>query len=449
LARNIVNTNYDDFSEEVREVTKKSILDTLGVILPATTLEKSCTSIYELAQEAGGKEESTLIGFGGKVPCLMAAFVNGSCAHALDFDDGITGDNPVHHPTASTFPAAFAVAEKIGGISGKDLITAVALGNDLSIRLASCPEGNIMMDYPFFPISIFGIFSAAAASAKLLKLNEVQLLNALGIALHRVGGTSSAVFAPDSDIRAIRDGFTNKDGVLSALMADKGISACKDAVEQLFKVYFNGRFNARPLTLDLGNKFRGSEAEYKIWPSCGQTHSYVRAALRLAMEHNINPDHIENVILTGSPDGEMHSKLPDAANPTTSIAAKFSIPFCVAVALVKRRVTINDFLTRNLANPDVIRIAAKTKFKIDPTFGSFTHAIVEVRTKGGQSYSFDMDNANQKKKGVSLDELTAKFKDCAGYSKKQLSKASVNKLINTILNLETVSDISEITDVLA
>lgn len=433
----------------MREVTKRSILDTLGVILPATTLEKACISIYELAKEAGGKEESTLLGFGGKIPCWMAAFVNGSCAHALDFDDCIVGENPIHHPTASTFPAALAIAERVGGVNGKDFITAVALGNDLSIRLASCPEGNLMMDYPFFPISIFGIFSAAAASGKLLNLSEVKMLNALGLALHRVGGTNVAVFAPDSDVRAIRDGFTNQEGVISALMASKGISACKDAIEQLFKVYYNDRYNPEPLTSDLGKKFRGAEAVYKIWPSCGQTHNYIQAALNIAKEYDIKPDDVEEVIITGSHDGALHSKLPEAASPTTSIAAKFSIPFCVAVALVKRSVTISDFLVQNLASPDVIKIAQKTKFKVDPSFGSFTRAIVEVRTRGGGHYSFDLDNTKREKTGVNVEDLITKFNDCAGYSKKHLSQASVKKLITSILHLENVNDMREITDILA
>jgi 2-methylcitrate dehydratase PrpD len=402
-----------------------------------------------LAKEAGGKEESTLLGFGSKVPCWMAAFVNGSCAHALDFDDCITGENPIHHPTASTFPAALAIAERIGGVSGKDFITAVALGNDLSIRIASCPMGNMMIDYPFFPVSTFGIFSAAAACGKLLNLSEVKMLNALGITLHRVGGTNNAVFAPDSDIRAIRDGFTNQAGVMSALMADKGISACKDAVEQLFKVYFNDRYNAEPLTLDLGKKFRGSEAEYKIWPSCGQTHNYIQAALYIAREYDVKPDNIEEVVITGSKDGELHSRLPEAANPTTSIAAKFSIPFCVAVALVKRSVTISDFLPHNLEDHNVIRIAEKTKFKVDPTFGPFKHVIVEVRTKEGKNHTFNLDRTNHKKTIVGLEELIAKFNDCAGYSKKYLPHESVNKLINKILHLEKVNDMREITDILA
>ncbi len=399
--------------------------------------------------EAGGREESTLLGFGGKVPCRTAAFINGSCAHAMDFDDSIAGEKPIHHPTASTFPAAMAIAERMGGVSGKDFVTAVALGNDLSIRLASCPEGNMMAESPFFPVSVFGVFSAAAASGKLLKLSEAEMLNTLGLALHRAGGANNAVCAPDSDVRAIRDGFTNEAGVISALMASKGIAACKDAVEQLYKVYFNNRYNPEPLTLDLGKKFRGAEIEYKIWPSCGQTHNFIQAALNIVKKHNVKPDDIEEVILTGSKDGGQHCLPLEATKPITSIAAKFSISFCVAVALVKQRVSINDFMPESLKDPRVLKIAEKTRFKVDPTFGTFSRAIIEVRTKDGQSHSFDLDSANQKKTGVSIDELTAKFKDCAMYSRKSLSSVRVDRLITTLLHLEQVNDMREISGLLS
>ena len=449
LAQNIVKTQYNDLSKEVVEVTKRSILDTVGVILAPTTLEKTCISLYELVKEAGGKRESTILGFGDKVPCWMAAFVNGSCAHAIDYDDGVTKDKPVHHPTASTFPAALAIAERLGKVSGKDFITAIALGNDLSVRLASCPTGNTMVDYPFFPISIFGVFSAAAASGKLLKFSELEMLNALGLALHRVAGVREALFAPDSDIRGIRDGFTNKEGVISALMASKGISACKDAIEQLLKAYYGAGYSVEPLTKDLGKNFRGAEVKFKLWPSCGLTHGYIQAALHIAKEYDIKPDQIEEIIITGSKDGEQHCILPEAAEPVSSIAAKFSVPFCVAVALVKRDVAITHFLPQNLKDPDVIRTAKKIKFKVDTTFGSFTPVIVEVKIREGELYSFKLDATNHEKTRVGEQELIAKFKDCASYSKKHLSSVKVDRLVTTILNLEKVSNIREVTTILA
>ncbi len=87
LASYIANTKYDDIPEEVREVTKKSILDTLGVILAASTMGEGCKQVVALVKEAGGKKESTILGFGGKVPSFMATFANGAMGHAMDYGD--------------------------------------------------------------------------------------------------------------------------------------------------------------------------------------------------------------------------------------------------------------------------------------------------------------------------------------------------------------------------
>lgn len=448
LARNLVKAQYKDLPEGVVKATKRSILDTLGVMLPPTTLEESCIAIYELAKEEGGTEESTLVGFGGKTSCVMAAFVNGSLIHPMDYDDST--DIPPHHPSAATIPAALAIAEKIGGVNGKDLITAIALGNDLGIRLAACPKGNIM-DFPFFPITTIGPLASAAAAGKILGLSEIEMQNALGLALHRVAGTTEATAAPDSDVRAIRDAYTNSDGVMAALMASKGISAYKEAIQMLFKVYYSGEYDLKPLNEDLGKRFRGGEAGLKPWPACRGTHGCIQAILQIMKDNNIKPDDIAEVILTTGKFGEVHLCQPLEAkrNPTLSIGAKFSLPFVAAIALTKGTVQIAHFLPQNLKDPKVLKMANLINFRVNPTFGTTTPTETEIKTKDGKSYSLRVDMPRgHHQNPLSLEEIIAKFKDCATYSKKQFTNAEVEQLINYFLNLERVKDIREITSIL-
>jgi 2-methylcitrate dehydratase PrpD len=452
LARNIVKTGYPDLPEEVREATKKSILDTLGVMFPPTTLEKSCVSIYELMKEVGGKKESTFIGFGGKAPCWMAAFVNGSLTHSLDYDDSAdAGQQPLHHPTGSTFPAALAMAERVGGVSGKDFITAIALGNDLGVRLASCIKGNIMEDFSFFPVTIFGVFTAAAVAGKLLGLSEAEMVNTLGLASHRVAGVKEIIMSIDSDLRAIRDGFTNREGVISALMASRGIAAGKNAIEQILQVYYRGEYDTELLIADLGKRFRGVEASFKLWPACGQTHGYIKAVLQIIKENNIKPDQIEEVWLTGSKSGEaLCFPLEVRQKPTSSILAKISLPFVVGVALAKGEVSINHFLPQNLKDPEVLKIAKMVKHVVNPTFGVLFPVQAKIKTKDGNSYSCTVETIRDpKENSSSIEGIIAKFKDCAGYSKKRLSPVKIQGLITAILELEKVDDMREISGLLA
>lgn len=448
LAKNIVDTKYDNLPKDTVEATKKSILDTLGVMFPPTTLVETCSSVFELMIEAGGKQESTLIGFGGKVPCWVAGFVNGSLAHAIDFDDTVGLEKPIMHPTGSSFPAALAVAERVDEVSGKEFITAVALGNDLSVRLGACPQGNVVWDYPFFPVTTFGVFSAAAVSGRLLRLSENEMINALGLALNRVCGVTKGLFS--SDFRAIRDGFNNREGILCALLAGKGMDACKDAIELLFNIYYKDNINPEYLTVDLGKKFRGTEVSFKPWPSCQGTYSYIQAAMQIVNEQHIQPEQIEEVCLHGNKEGEgLFSPAEIKQKPTSSITAKAALPFVVSLAIVHRSVSIANFLPENLSDSNVLALAKRVKFKLEPSLGSYSSR-VEIKTKDGKVYQAGVDVLRGSiHNPLSTEELIAKFKDCAGFSKKPLSASNLDRLVNSILELEKVKDISEITSILS
>lgn len=125
---------YEQISGKAVEMSKRSLLDGLGAILAAGALGEGCEAFVSMALSTGGKGESSVIGFGARLPALMAAFANGAMAHALDFED--THDEAKVHPNAASIPAALAVADARGDVSGKELITALVLGSDITSRPA-------------------------------------------------------------------------------------------------------------------------------------------------------------------------------------------------------------------------------------------------------------------------------------------------------------------------
>ena len=153
------------------------------------------------------------------MPAYGAVLANAALVHQDDFDD--TYDPSPCHPTSSTLMAALAVAEERGGATGRDIVTAVALGNDLMCRIAQAIGGR-MDAYPF-RAPVIGIFGAAAAAAKMMGADAGQHLNALGLALPQVGGTWASVHHPGSSVRAIRDGLACKNAVLAAELAMRGV----------------------------------------------------------------------------------------------------------------------------------------------------------------------------------------------------------------------------------
>ena len=220
LARFIAGTRYEDLPEAITDRVKNSILDTLGIIMPASELMPDLRPAIDLQIEAGGKEESTVLGYGVKLPCWAAAFANGVRGHALDYADGHL--EAVFRVGISVIPAALALAERRGVVSGRELITTVAVAEELLCRLGVANARRRTQMGPWHPGIVLGNFAATAAAAKVLDLTPEQIDRAFGIAFLRTGGTLG-VTAPDANIRGMYAGFVGHNGVLAALLAQRGV----------------------------------------------------------------------------------------------------------------------------------------------------------------------------------------------------------------------------------
>src|SRR6185503_12456388 len=167
LARHAATLEFEALPPALVEVTKQCVLDTLGVCAGASTLAPEAAILAEYVRDLGGKPEATLLGFGGKAPAPSAALLNGSLGHMLDYDDlGESG-----HPAIVTIPVALAIAEKAGGASGRELITAVAAGMDVMTRLTQAIDvPDWTMAEGWFATQLFGFIAGAATAGRLLRL---------------------------------------------------------------------------------------------------------------------------------------------------------------------------------------------------------------------------------------------------------------------------------------
>ena len=182
LAEFIVRTNYGDIPAYVIENQKKSMLDAIGITYGASTLGDGAREMVEIAEAlaAGGKGEATVMAFGKRLPAIWAAFANAAMAHGLDFGD--THDRSTMHSNSSSFPAALAVAEQMGGVDGARLLTALVLGSEVCIRMAMAAGINDV-SYGFYPPTIFSSYGATAAVAKLMDLTAEQIVSAFSFNL--------------------------------------------------------------------------------------------------------------------------------------------------------------------------------------------------------------------------------------------------------------------------
>jgi 2-methylcitrate dehydratase PrpD len=464
LSRFIAETRYDQLPQPVTDRIKKSILDTIGIIIPASELMPDVKSAIDLHIEAGGKEESTVLAYGVKLPCWAAAFANGVRGHALDYADGHL--EAVFRVGISVIPAALALAERKGAVSGKELITAVGVAEEVLCRLgvSVARRRNRKSLGPWHCGILLGNFGAAAAAARMLNLNAAQTERAFGIAFLQAGGTE-VVTAPDSNIRGMYAGFVGKTGVLAALMAQRGVLGpreCLGSRDGLFNVYFQGAYDREALVGNLGNEFELINLSFKPWPACALAHAYIDAMLGLRSEHALRAEEIERInVFSGEMTRELCRPIDVAAGrvPRTTNDAKRSIPFNVAVAALKGRVSFQDFTPEGLRSPEVLKTAEKVRRVAAPEFDEESSSQkgnqlppgkITVTDRQGRTFTKQTDYPyGHHLNPIKYNDLVEKFRDCLAYSPRPISELDREFVVEKILHLEEVADVREILQRLA
>ena len=454
LARHAVTLPYEALPPAVVELTKRCILDTLGVIIGASSLTPEARIVVDYVRELGGKKESTILGFGGRAPAPWAAFANGSLGHMLDYDDLGAGG----HPSVTTVPVAFAVAEMVGGVSGRELLTAIAAGIDIQTRLhLAIPIVEWTMAEGWFGTQLLGFFASTATAGRLLGLNEEQMVNALGIAFTQVSGSREMAVGEATHLRGMQAGFTGQGGILAARLAQRGIIGSKNSLEGrygLYRNYLHTKPNRDILVGGLGTWFPTiQDHSFKAWPACASTRAIVGAILDLRAAHQLRPEDVEEIVIVG---GDMHTQLlsgplESKRRPQTSIDAKYSIPFTAAVAMTRGTAELRDYTDDGLNDGEVLAMARRVRHQV-VSEGENGSPIpkVEIRTHDGSVYAQRVDHPlGDTQNPMSHQQLQAKFRDCVSFSVKPIPDARVERAMERISELETVPDATSVIRLLA
>jgi 2-methylcitrate dehydratase PrpD len=279
------------------------------------------------------------------------------------------------------------------------------------------------------------------------------MVSAFDIALNQAAGSRAMARDTKSIIRAIRDCFSARNGVLSALMAQRNITGGVDCLESklgLYDLYFNGEYNPASLTDQLGKGFWVNTVSFKPWPSCRLTHAYISALLELIREYDIRPEDVKEITaVIGNNDLDLCEPLAERRKPQLGIHAKISIPFTLAIAIARRKVVIGDFMPENLQDPIILKNAGMVNYRLntkqDTINGISQNAIVEVKIIDGKQYSKEAQFAyGHPCNPLSMTDLIAKFRGCARYSAKPLTEEKIDRAVEIIGTLEDVKDVSYI-----
>jgi 2-methylcitrate dehydratase PrpD len=448
FVKHFTSLKYDDLPAEAVESAKKEVLDSLATALGGST-KAGVKELVDMVKEWGGKEQSSIIAYGIKCPAPNAAQVNGTMIHALDYDDGHQA--ALVHTGCITVSTAFSVAERMGKVSGKELITAIALGGDFMARLGLAGRpGKEALSSGWHPTTLLGHFGAAAIAGRIMKLDEEGMINTLGLAYHQAGGAGSGV-SDGALAKRMGPGLAAKAGITAALMAERGITGERDPLEGktgLFNTYMGGDYDTGILTADLGKRFEGVNIGDKPYPCCGLIHACIDAALAIKAKHEIEIDRIEKVIAYGGHSVYDLSQPPEVkCKPRTIIDAQFSVPWVVATAVVKGKVTVDDFTNEAIKRQEILKAAQKVSGRLVPEMDR--HGVgpggVIIKMKGGEEYRDEVEHClGSAARPMSLQDITKKFRECAAFSRKPLPAATTDKVIEMVGRLEKLDDATEI-----
>jgi 2-methylcitrate dehydratase PrpD len=434
VAHHIATTPAHAVREAALHASERSLLDALGVMLAATTLGEGCAAFADLAMDAPGP--CTVIGRTQAARPLAAVLANGALAHAIDYEDALDGA-PVH-PNAAIVPVVIALAESDESISGGDLVAALAIGCDLVCRMGLALKRN-PDEFGWYPPPILSTFGAAAAAARLLHLTPHQTAHALALALAQATFSAEFKSCPDSTLRAVRDAFPAHAGLLAAQLARNGVNAHETALEGkagFFNLFARGEWEPSVVEDALGARFHGEDVAFKPWPSCRGTHAFIEAALHIRGQAGMPAD----IVALETTGASLLTMLTEPAAqkmaPATAIDAKFSLPFCTAAALIDGRVDLATFAADRLRREDVLALARRHSFSINPalTMKDGATGSIALRLADGRTLTHGILQARGAPASPLSDaDLTDKFAACAAYARRPLAPGTVTRLAATCL----------------
>jgi len=436
LAKFIKNVNFDNLPDDVILAAKNAFLDWLGSAAAGAQREPG-RIVLSIAEELGGKEEATLISTGEKTSSILAAMVNGAISHIVELDD--VHKAAIIHAGAPIIPAAVAAAEKIGA-GGRELIEGIVAGYEVAIRIGEAVTPAHY--YYWHTTATVGTFGAAAAAGKILGLTEEELVHTLGTAGTQAAGLWEFL-ADGAMSKHLHPGKAALNGLLAALLARQGFTGASQIIEgeKGFVRATAKEFDLNKITNGLGQSYKILENCIKIHASCRHTHHAIDLVLELVKKHDLTAEQIAKIVVRTYP---IALDLTGNFHPETIYAAKFSLPFCVALAAKQGKAGMSEFNELTLVDPTIQSLMSQVELIDDPEVSALYPAkwpaIVEITDKAGQSFRQRTDYpAGDPENPISQTDLEHKFRELAS---SHFGVARVEELITVIRHLEDITNLS-------
>jgi 2-methylcitrate dehydratase PrpD len=362
LAQWLCALRFEDLPARTLRAVTDTAVDTVGLSLSARGEDyaRACVDSWD----ADGP--CTVLGRTRRLDAGGAAFTNGVAAHGEDFDNTFEGC-PVHSG-AVMVPAILALAER-DGLDGREAAVAMAVGIEIVCRLGLVAKKAVHAA-GFHPTSILGTMAAAGAAARALRLSETQTMHAFGIA----GSAASGIIeylADGSSTKRFHAGWAAQAGIRSAMLARAGFDGPGTVFEGTHGLFNGFAHSIKPdfslLADDLGERWSAGDVAFKPYACGTMTQPYIDCMLAL-LRQGLVPEQVASVVCEVG-EGTVHrlwETLAEKQAPRTPYGAKFSSPYCIAVAAVDGDAGLAQFTHDRIADPRILALASKVTYVVDP-----------------------------------------------------------------------------------
>ena len=455
VAQFVIGTKASAIPADVMRLGKRSVLDGIGLALAGNAAESGHivrTYLKSLGIPTG--KGATVIGTSMKVPARFAAFANGIAIHADDYDDtqlAVAKDRVyglLTHPTAPALPPVLALGE-IGNRSGLDVLAAYQVAVEAETKICEAINPR-HYDHGFHSTATIGAIAAAAGASRMMGLNLEQTRRALGIGASQAAGLRENF---GTMTKPFHPGRSCESGIVAAEFAKLGWTATPVVLEAgrgFFKAA-GGGYDPAAIEGRLGNPwtFTFPGVSIKPHPSGSLTHPGMGLMLDLIRKHDIRREQVVKVKVGTNrhmPNALIHHR------PQNELQAKFSMEFCMAILLLQRKAGLAEFTDQVVNRPDVRKMIEKVDFGVHPEAEAAGYekmtTFIDIELADGRKIGGRADfGKGSPANPMSDDELATKFRECAAWGK--LPKASADKVVDRVFNLEKLESIRELTRLLA
>ena len=445
LAAHVTRTGFADLPATTVAAAKRDIIDTFGCILGGSGAP-GIDALFDLADHWGGREESVVVLRRRSLPAPQAALLNASMGHALDFDDTHDGAGSIH-PGISVLAAGLAVTDTLQAVDGGQFIRAVALGLDVSCRIALAST----LDRGWHRTACIGVFGATVTAGLLLGLNAAQMRHALGIAYSHAAGNRQCIL-DGALTKRLQAGQAASAGGFSAELARKDFTGAHNIFTGRFgflELYQPNGADPTLLLRDLGVAFRGDGLSFKPYPCGRPMHAGIDAALaaRAQLDDVAQIDQV-TIVMDAAGHADQFESGPSKRRPTQVVEAQFALPFLVATALVNGRVGIGD--VAGLGDPATLALADRIKGEIASGARPRGWLTLNMRLTDGRTVIVETsDPIGSPEKPLSAAAMRAKFQDNAANAVRTIPAAEVAAALDMLDGFEVVDDVRALTRMFA